>query len=175
MVAMLVTVGGIGYLVFSGWFSSAKNTTESIASEMNEHIYNQVYSLLHVPEQINESNHNIMSSGMINMSDEKRRDGFFTGVLSSYENDIYSFSYGTSVGEYYGARRNEDGEIEIMRNDASTGGSSWYYSANKDFTAGKLISKTGFFDPRTRNWYKAQLRLVMLRFHQFTNTLSWMT
>lgn len=44
MAAMLMTVGGIGYLVFSGWYSSAKNTTESMASEMNVHIYNQIYS-----------------------------------------------------------------------------------------------------------------------------------
>ena len=155
MAAMLMTVGGIGYLVFSGWYSSAKNTTESMASEMNVHIYNQIYSLLHVPEQINESNHKLIANDIIDIRDGSIRDRFFAGVLSSYEDEIYSFSYGTSDGEYYGARRNEDWEIEIMRNDASTGGNSWYYTANEDLTAGELILKAGLFDPRTRNWYKA--------------------
>ncbi|NCB73033.1 MAG: sensor domain-containing diguanylate cyclase, partial [Clostridia bacterium] len=152
---MLLTVGGIGYLVFSGWYSSAKNTTESMASEMNVHIYNQIYSLLHVPEQINESNHKLIANDIIDIRDGSIRDRFFAGVLSSYEDEIYSFSYGTSDGEYYGARRNEDWEIEIMRNDASTGGNSWYYTAKEDLTAGELILKAGLFDPRTRNWYKA--------------------
>jgi len=89
------------------------------------------------------------------LTDEKQRDRFFVGVLESHSNEIYSFSYGTATGEYYGARRNESGVIEIMRNNAETGGNSWYYSVNEDLTAGDLVVQAGEFDPRTRAWYKA--------------------
>lgn len=155
LAAMVISIGSIGYLVFTSWFSSAKQTTESIAAEMNEHIYNQIYSYLHVPEQINESNHKIIANGILDLSQEDLRDKFFVGVLGSYEDEIYSFSYGTINGEYYGARRNENGEIQIMKSNATTGGNSWYYSVNDDLTAGDLAVQAGPFDPRTRAWYKA--------------------
>ena len=74
----------------------------------------------------------------------------FVNVLKRMKIGIYSFSYGNTEGEY-GARRNEKGVIEIMRNNASTGGNSWYYSVKDDMTAGELVFKAGKFDPRMRN------------------------
>ncbi len=155
MAVMVISIGSIGYMVFTSWFSSAKQTTESTAAEINEYINNQIYSYLHVPEQIIESNQKIITNGILDLSEENLRDKFFVGVLYSYEDEIYSFSYGTANGEYYGARRNENGVNQIMKNNASTGGNSWYYSMNDDLTAGELAVQAGQFDPRTRAWYKA--------------------
>ena len=153
--ALLISISGIGYLVFASWFSSARQTTESIAGEINERIYEQINSFMHVPEHMNEVNHKIIENGILDLSDEILREKFFVGILSSHNEEIYSFSYGTANGEYYGARRNENGVIEIMRNNASTGGNSWYYSVKEDLTAGELVVQAGQFDPRTRAWYKA--------------------
>ena len=44
--------------------------------------------------------------------------------------EIYSFSYGTENGEYYGALRNEKNQIELYRSDNKTDGNSFYYSTN---------------------------------------------
>ncbi len=154
ILVMLVSIGGIGYIIYTNWYSSATQTSESIAEDLNESIYNQIYSFIHVPSQINEANHKIIANGILDISDERLRDRFFVGVLSSHDDEIYSFSYGTSDGEYYGARRNENGVVEIMRNNADTGGSSWYYLVNEDMTAGELAVRAGKFDPRTRAWYK---------------------
>lgn len=155
MLTMFFSISCIGYMVFSSWFSSSKQTTERMAAELNANIYNQVYSFLRVPEQINETNQKIISNGILNLTEEKKRDKYFVGVLSSHEEKIYSFSYGTANSEYYGARRNDDGIIEIMRNNASTSGNSWYYSVKKDLTADQIVMKTGKFDPRTRAWFQA--------------------
>lgn len=155
ILAMLVSIGSIGYLIFTNWFSSARQTTESIAEDINENIYNQIQSFLYAPYHVNEVNHKIIENRILDLSDEKSRDKFFVGVLSSHNDEIYSFSYGTANGEYYGARRNQKSIIEIMRNNAGTGGNSWYYSVNKDMTAGDLVVEAGQFDPRTRAWYKA--------------------
>ncbi len=157
MVVMVITIGLIGALVFSSWLSSEKETTKNIARELNEQIAGQIFSYLHLPEQINESNHKIISRGILDLADEKSGEKFFTGVLDSYENQIYSFSLGTVNGEYYGARRNEKGVMEIMINNSSTGGNSWYYAVNDDFTAGERVVKAGKFDPRTRDWYQAAI------------------
>jgi hypothetical protein len=155
MSVMMITLCGIGYLVFMNWFSSARQTTENIAGKMSESIYGQIISFMYVPNQINETNHKILASGILDLNNEKIRDKFFVGVLSSYDDEIYSFSYGTATGEYYGARKNENGIIEIMKNNASTRGNSWYYSVNEDLTAGELVVQAGKFDPRTRAWYQA--------------------
>ena len=91
---------------------------------------------------------------MIDLSNESLRDKFFINVLQTYKNDIYSFSYGKENGEYYGARVDENGEIQIVRNNVNTQGQSWYYNVNRDMTAGKLIFQTDLFDVRTRDWYR---------------------
>jgi len=155
MAVIVISISSIGYMIYTNWYSSARQTTESIAAEMNENIYNQIYSYLHVPEQIVESNHKIIANGIFELSEADLRNKFFVGVLDSYEDEIYSFSFGAANGEYYGARRNENGVIQIMINDTTTGGNSWYYSVNDDLTAGELAMQAGQFDPRTRAWYKA--------------------
>lgn len=155
IMAMLISTSGIGYLIFTRWLLSAEQITVSIAGDISNSIYNQIYSFMHVSDHINEANQKIIKSGILDLSDEKLRDEYFVGVLSSHNDEIYSFSYGAANGEYYGARRNENGIIEIMRNNASTGGNSWYYSVNEDLTIGKLTVQAGKFDPRTRAWYKA--------------------
>lgn len=155
ILAMLLSIGSIGWLIFASWLSSAEQTTESIAETISSNINEQVSVLMKVPYHVNEINHNIIENGILEMSDENLRSKFFVGVLSSHGEEIYSFSFGAANGEYYGARRNEQGIIEIMKNNADTGGNSWYYSVNDDMTAGELVVQAGPFDPRTRTWYKA--------------------
>ena len=155
LLAMILSISSIGYLIFTNWLSSANQTTESIADETNKSIYNEIYAFLQVPLQINEVNSKIISNGILDLSDVNLRDKFFAGALSSYTSEIYSFSYGVANGEYYGARRNNNGVVEIMRNNAGTGGNSWYYSVNDDMTSRNLVFQAGQFDPRTRAWYQA--------------------
>jgi len=155
IISLLISAACYGALIFTNWVSSAKNTTAHMAADINEEIYNRIDTFIQVPYHMNEVNHKVIENGMLDWSDEKQRDRYFVGVLEAQSNSIYSFSYGTANGEYYGARRNENGVVEIMRNNAVTGGNSWYYSVNEDLTAGDLVVQTGQFDPRTRAWYKA--------------------
>ena len=155
ILAMLVFVGSIGYLIFTNWFSSARQTTESIARDLNESIYHQIHSFMQVPRHIHEVNYPFFENGILDLHDDERRDRLFVGVLDSHDDRIYGFSYGTADGEYYEARRNESGAIEIVRNNAKTGGNSWYYSVNEDMTTGDLAVKAGRFDARTGAWYQA--------------------
>lgn len=99
ILSMVVSISSIGYLMFTNWLSSARKTTESIAVHINEDIYNQVNSFMCVPEHINEINHKIIENGYIDFSDDMMRDKYFVGVLSSHNNNIYSFSYGMENGE----------------------------------------------------------------------------
>ena len=155
VIALFLSVSFCGSVVFSSWAASAKNMTAHMASDINDEIYNQVNNFMQAPYHLNETNNKVIENGMLDLADEEQRDRFFVGVLEAHSDSIYSFSYGTANGEYYGARRNENGVVEIMRNNAETGENSWYYSVNEDLTAGDLVVQAGKFDPRTRAWYKA--------------------
>lgn len=152
---MLTTVGFIGYIIFSNWFSSADETFTTLAEDMNNEIFYKIDTFINVPIHINKVNYGLIQNDIVDIDNEDEREKFFVGVLDLYSNDmVYSFSYGTEEGEYYGARRNENNEIEIMRNNASTNGHSWYYSVTEHMTAGEVVVQTNKFDPRTRDWYK---------------------
>lgn len=156
IILMLATVGLVGYIVFSKWLSSADEVITEIAENMDIEIYNQIDRFLNVPLHINEVNQGLIENGIIDIYNEIEREMFFVGVLKTHSGEaVYSFSYGTEAGEYYGARRNDKNIIEIMRNNADTDGNSWYYSVTDDMTAGELVVEAGKFDPRTRAWYKA--------------------
>lgn len=151
----LVSTLFIEDMVFSNWISSTNKITEKMAEDVNQEITNQINRFINVPKHINEVNEKLIQRGIVNLSSVEERDKYFVGVLQTHQNEIYSFTYGMENGEYCGARRNEDGEIQIVDNNSATGGSSWYYAVNEDFTRGDIVLKTGKFDPRTRNWYIA--------------------
>lgn len=151
---MFITIGIIGVVVFSNWVSSADATTERIVRDLNNEIFHQIELLMNTPLRNNEINQKLIDNGIVDLSNEVEREKFFVGALQSQDEAIYSFSIGMETGDYYGARRNEDGVIEIMRNNTSTDGHSWYYSVNDDLTAGALVVQAGKFDARTRAWYK---------------------
>jgi len=154
VMALIMSASGIAYLIFSQWFSSAEQLTEKISTEINIGLFEQTYTFMSTAADINEENHSILENRILDLSNSQLREKYFVGVLKAQDTQIYSFSYGTVNGEYYGARRNNQGILEIMRNDATTGGQSWYYTVNQDSTAGELVLKAGAFDPRTRAWYQ---------------------
>ncbi|HSM25924.1 MAG TPA: diguanylate cyclase [Anaerolineaceae bacterium] len=151
---MLITVGVIGVVGFTNRVSTADTNLKRIVRTMNNDIHHQIEILMDIPLRNNEINQKLIDNEIVDLLNEVEREKFFVGALQSQDESIYSFSIGMETGEYYGARRNETGVIEIMRNNAETDGHSWYYSVNEDLIAGELAVVAGKFDPRTRAWYK---------------------
>ena len=152
---LLAAVGLISYIIFSSWFSSAGEAVDRQVNEMNKQVLEEIESFIEAPLHVIEVNHGLLEHGIVDLKDEEKREKFFVQILMNQSKSIYSFSYGSESGEYYGARRNDQNEIEIMRNDESTAGYSLYYKVNDNLTAGELAVTAGLFDPRTRDWYKA--------------------
>ena len=155
LIFMLASLASYGMVVYRSWINSVRKTIASQALDVNSHISSQIESFLHVPLHVNEVNHLVIQNQILDLQNEQLRDKFFAGVLQAHDQRLYSFSYGMADGSYYGARHNEQGAIEVMRNNTTTGGQSWYYHIKEDMTAGELAVKAGLFDPRTRDWYKA--------------------
>ncbi|SEW14528.1 diguanylate cyclase [[Clostridium] fimetarium] len=155
---LLITSGGIALFIFSSWKTSARSSTLEIASKMNQDVFNQIDSYIQIPITINTVNHKLIENNGFYMDNEDARNKYFVSVLSAYNKNVYSFSYGTANGEYYGARLDENGNMEIIKNNAQTNGESWYYYVNDNMTAGSFAVNAGKFDPRTREWYKSAVQ-----------------
>lgn len=153
IILMTITIGIITYVVFSNWKISIDNTITKMENDATEDVFNEIETLLTVPLYNNEMNHILLQNKIIDIQNKKQRDAYFAGVVKSSNEEIYSFSFGTERGEYYGARKNEKNEIELYTSDTGTKGHSMYYSVNKDLSEGKFVKDYGEFDPRTRDWY----------------------
>jgi len=151
----LVTFAIVFYVLFSNWINTSDKILSTIAKDMNQAISIEFDRLIKMPKYINEVTEQQIKNGVMDFNNETVRDKFFVGLLSTHgSTPIYSISLGTEKGEYYGARRNKDNVVEIMKNNSETGGKSRYYKVREDMTAGDLVVETGLFDPRTRPWYK---------------------
>ena len=148
-----LTLSVLATIIFSSWIHSANEVSLELSKKTNEEISSQVESFLDNPLQLNNLNKDFIQNNYVDMLDVEERERFFVLSLKNYDDQVYSFSYGTIDGEYYGARRNSEDVIEIMRNDDSTDGYSWYYSVTEDMTANERVIIAGLFDPRIRPWY----------------------
>ena len=150
---LLTTVGGVSSCIILKWSTSAHDTSIKMLKNMTTEIDDRIGIFFNLPEYINAFSVKLIENGILDLKNKTEREKFFVGVLASQASEVYSFSYGNEKGEYYGARKNELGVIEIMLNNSDTGGFSWYYAVNDDLTSGELAMEAGKFDPRTRPWY----------------------
>jgi signal transduction histidine kinase/CheY-like chemotaxis protein len=155
IILMVSTLIILGYILFSNWKASSDSIIKKMENEVGEDISHEIEELVNISLNTNEINHNLIENGIIDMSNKEKRDAFFAGVIKASKEEIYSFSYGMENGDYYGARRNKNNDIEIYRSTAETNRHSLYYSVTEDLLQGEFVEDFGAFDPRTRDWYKA--------------------
>jgi len=150
---ILSTFSIIGYFTFTSWKASAEHFVTKIQNNTINIILNQIELYINMPTLINEGNYTLIKDKIIDINDKNKREIYFASMIKSFSEEVYSFSYGTESGEYYGARRNKQNKIEIIENNETTNGKSRYYSTTQDLTAAELKEETSKFDPRTRDWY----------------------
>jgi hypothetical protein len=154
IVLMVSTLFILGNILFSNWKASSDSIIKKMENDISKNISYEIEELVNISLNTNEINHDLIENRIVDMYNKEKRDAFFAGVIKSSKEEIYSFSYGMENGEYYGARRNKDNDIEIYRSTAETNGHSLYYSVTEDLLQGKFVEDFGTFDPRTRDWYK---------------------
>jgi len=106
--------------------------------------------------QLSQVSHDAMKNKILNTQDQQNRERFFAMMVKHYPNVTMSY-VGLPSGEFYGARRNTDGTIDIGRNNTSTSGHSEYYRIDKYGSADSLTQVFENFDPRIRPWYTSAI------------------
>ena len=155
IVVFTIAILTIGSVVFVNWIASARRMAESFAVDANKGALEAIDLFLDEPLHINTVTGRIIEQGLVDFSDSAQRDRFLTGVLLTHITDITSYTVGLETGELYGARRNAEGDVEILRNNSDTGWNNVYYSIANDGTALKVTLDAGPLDPRARDWYIA--------------------
>ncbi|WP_371381313.1 ATP-binding protein [Sporomusa aerivorans] len=150
----LIFIAVIVSTMLSGWVKSLDNLIICREKETAKEITDRVEAFMNIPLTVNAGNWSNIKYEVVDIYDQKQRDPFFVSVLKTAPGEIYGFSYGTETGEYYGARRNEENQIEIIRNDATTNGHSHYFQITPGLNAGQFVNDFGGFDPRIRDWYR---------------------
>ncbi len=139
-------------IVFVLWKRSNDSLIQTWQSETQTSIISNIQTIMEAPVHVNTFGSNLLEHNVVNLTDAKSRDPYFASVIAGNPDFIYSYSFGTVDGEYYGARRTDSG-IQIMHSNADSNFHSIYYTTTSDFQAGEMVQENDFFDPRTRAWY----------------------
>lgn len=143
-------------LAFQSVSRTADSTVSLLGAQIAEEVEESVSALFAIPITLNEVNSNALRSGALDVDNQAARDRFFSGQLRAFPQVSYSF-IGREDGSFYGARRNESGQIEAIHNDRTTGHASVYFSTDPEGNALQVSETVPNFDCRTRPWYREAL------------------
>lgn len=152
--SLVLTVGMIVFIILYYWNNSIKETMVYTQQETTQAVLQRIKTFIDIPLAINERNRYFIENGLINIKDVNNDAKFFGSVMRSADDSVYSFSFGTADGEYYGVRSIYD-QLEFMKSNKSTEGKSTYYMLNDGLQIGRVAKHLKKFDPRTRDWYKS--------------------
>lgn len=158
ILSICITVGAISYAIYTTWSTSNDQVIHRLADNLNHEIIQRIRDDLLIPESVIRLNLGLIENKGIDFNDPLARNRLFLNTLRTQDEMIYSFAFGSREGEYYGARRNELDQEELMVNNWETTGNSWYYTVGEDGQLGEFVSDFGAFDPRTRAWYEGAIK-----------------
>ena len=150
IISSLLTVS---LIIFYYWRISVNDMIVEMQSELSQSIHREIEDFIAVPMQMNERNRYALEKGIIDLDSPDEMARFFAGVMRGADETIYSFSFGSADGRYYGVRRNKENVLEFMRSDASTHGESVYYALDEEDIPVYPVFSAGVFDARQRDWF----------------------
>jgi len=155
IVALIVaTATVIAWIALSDIRPSVEHVARDFRAEVLIRVEERLRDYLRPPLTVNDQNLLALRSGILDLADVKSRQRFFYNQVASQPLILYSF-FGTPEGEFYGARRLPDGELQIVRAGKETGGDSHNFGTNPLGDALDLKQIYKKYDPRTRPWYMA--------------------
>lgn len=144
----------ISYILFQASLTVTNQVLYLMNNKTLEQVNLKLEQELLKPISINAINFNAFENKTLSLDDASARERYFVSILKGYENVAMTY-IGTDQGIFYGARRTKDGQIQIVRNNVSTGGSSVYFSTNALGEGVTEVERFKNFDPRVRLWYES--------------------
>ena len=144
----------VAFLLAGG--GAVRLSIDDLHSQMAAGITAELDRYLVDATELNRANLTLVARGVVDLGNRVQRERFFSSQLGVHDHAAMNF-VGLPSGEFYGARRTVEGRIEVVRNNADTGGASRYYSILPSGEAADFVVEFANFDPRVRPWYQAAL------------------
>ena len=150
----LLSVGIVAGIALYQGRLAVNDMARQMRSDVLRRVEDQVTHYLDVPLRVNAHNARALRSGVLDLDDPETVQRYFHNVIETHPSLAYAF-FGSVEGEFYGARRTAQGEIQVVRAGGTTGGDSHNFSTNDLGDAVTLEQVYPDYDPRTRPWYRA--------------------
>jgi len=152
LVQLIITIGLIGFFLVQASTNSSELILQELQGQMLKQVSEELTQRLQDAMQLNQINYDSFQNRILNLNSITERERYFVSHFKSYP-DVAMTYIGLADGSFYGARRTIDDEIQVVRNNALTGGASWYYSTSTLGEGVEVVDKFENYDPRKRPWY----------------------
>ncbi len=151
-----LSMGLIGFLLLQGSKTASQLILKELQHQTIQQVSEQLSQRMSQALQLNQINYDSYQSGILNLESTSERERYFVNHIKSFS-DVAMTYIGLADGSFYGARRISNNEIQVVRNNTSTKGASWYYKTTELGDGVEVIDQFPDFDARKRPWYiKAQ-------------------
>ncbi len=154
IIPMMIFLILVSYILLTGNQKAINLVLNDYKKAVFDQVDHQLTQKIDSAVQLNNIHRQSFESGILDITDAKNRNKYFSTLLSNYPQAAMTY-IGLADGRFYGARRLPEGKVQIVVNDASTSGSSMYYNINKTGEVTDFAQEFKNFDPRTRPWYSA--------------------
>ena len=163
--AMLLTVGTTAAIVYLPWSLVSKRNIDTIVGQVNQEIAlgtsQEVEKLLSAAESAQSVLVDSLEQNLVDAASLEEKERFFLTVLRANPNFTWVL-YGEANGDFLGAKRTEDGQLESHLRDWDKETKSTMTTINTYPTEGPMLTpvdtktfqlEPSFFTP-DRAWYK---------------------
>lgn len=152
IVSFLIATGLMAAVIFNDSQKALNSVLVELRKAMIALVVNDLDNKLDQIIQLNHINNTALENRLLRTDAATERERYFIMMLRNYPEVVMTY-IGLPDGQFYGARRNTDGTLNVVRNNESTQNSSVYYSVDSTGAGLEPVQVFENFDPRKRPWY----------------------
>ena len=150
-------VGLTGWLSLRNGQRAVNDVATQLRAEVTSRIQQHIYNYIETPHQVNQLNLDAISLGILNVQDEVSLRRYFSKQIKTFDKISY-IQFGSEQKTFIGVERLDNGKLQFLKSDKSTGYNFHSYAASELGEPTKLLKTTPNYDPRIRPWYTAPVR-----------------
>jgi PAS domain S-box-containing protein len=151
-------VGLTGWLSLRNGRIAVNDVAAQLRAEVTSRIQQHIHSYIETPHQVNQLNFDAIRLGILNVQDSASLQRYFSKQIKIF-NKISYIQFGSEQKTFTGVERLDNGKLQILNSDKSTGYNFYTYAASELGEPTELLQITPNYDPRIRPWYTAPIQV----------------
>jgi signal transduction histidine kinase/class 3 adenylate cyclase/CheY-like chemotaxis protein len=153
---IFAAVGLTGYLSFRNGQQAVNDLVTQLQNEVNARIEQKLAAYLIVPHQINKTNLDAVSIGLLDLKNFQTTGRYFWKQIQVFKGIGY-ISYANQKGEFIGVGPEDNENLAKLTIDEvspKTQGKTYSYATDRQGNRTKIVLTKHGYDPRVEAWYK---------------------